>query len=465
MTKILAKLMYVTLIFAVLQFPIDKSLGICENTEIQPKSAANWVYDPSTNISQFIIETPTISEQFPRMIERDGFFYTATFVGVYSLTKMAPNGTVIWQRSLPNTLKGEVYDMCCDENAIYACGSLWKNWDDTDLILLKWDYNGNLLLNCTYDNKDFKNTRDSARYMVLDTDSIYCAGITTPFMSYSLVVKFSKTGELLWSHKVILGEGPTYSGGLLINNSKIYIPLGFSSMVNAPPQFILHERDLDGNLVSSKNLSQYGDGYDYHSKKAFLSSNKSEFIFINSNHISHYNSSGHLIWRKTIATDFPTYFSTYDIYLDQNNYYIGGLCSYNGVNYAAAAKFASSGEFNFYLVYGNYPRSAFSSIVSFDQQIYFAGFGNFFPESYDQILISFNESISEGFFNPFENPPPVIPPDVNTDNKEEQDQGDELIAPEINGYNSFMTIVTLGIICLLLPICAKKTRSIICPHQ
>ena len=81
---------------------------------------------------------------------------------------------------------------------IYIAGASWVTaQEDFDLLLLKYDSDGNLLWDRTLDNGDGQ--LDTGYELAIDPDgNAIVAGFTEP---NAYLVKYSPTGDLLWERR------------------------------------------------------------------------------------------------------------------------------------------------------------------------------------------------------------------------------------------------------------------------
>ena len=116
--------------------------------------------------------------------------------------KYNPGGVLLWERRY-NSPGGnnQPNDMALDVSGdIYIAGASWVTaQQDFDMLLLKYDSDGNLLCDRTPDNGDGQ--LDTAYKMAIDLQgNAILAGFTEP---NAYLVKYSPTGDLLWDREKV----------------------------------------------------------------------------------------------------------------------------------------------------------------------------------------------------------------------------------------------------------------------
>jgi uncharacterized delta-60 repeat protein len=111
--------------------------------------------------------------------------------------KYSSNGVLLWeQRYITSGNNNSASDIAFDASGdIYISGASWiPEQEDFDLLLLKYEPDGNLLWDRTIDNGDEQT--DSGYALTIDPDgNAIVAGFTAP---NPYLVKYSPTGDLLW---------------------------------------------------------------------------------------------------------------------------------------------------------------------------------------------------------------------------------------------------------------------------
>jgi uncharacterized delta-60 repeat protein len=120
-------------------------------------------------------------------------------IGVFTF-KYSPDGVLLWERRYTSPGGNNTpSDMAIDASGnIYIAGASWiPEQENFDLLLLKYDSEGELLWDRTLDNGDGQ--LDSGYALTIDPDgNAIVAGFTEPA---AYLVKYSPTGDLLWERE------------------------------------------------------------------------------------------------------------------------------------------------------------------------------------------------------------------------------------------------------------------------
>ncbi|MFX1254289.1 MAG: SBBP repeat-containing protein [Promethearchaeota archaeon] len=163
-------------------------------------------------------------------VDASGNIYTVGSTGLYSfyqsdllLVKWDSEGNQIWNRTWGGFNNDQGYGIITDDKGnIYTVGQTYSfGAGGRDLLLLKWDAEGNVVWNRTWGGVSY----DEARGITLGSDgSLYTAGRTDSFSnSYDLVlIKWNTNGTKLW-RRTWGGSERDYGMGVAIDeNGDIY---------------------------------------------------------------------------------------------------------------------------------------------------------------------------------------------------------------------------------------------------
>ncbi len=162
--------------------------------------------------------------------------------------KYSPEGVILWEKlyvspggnNRPN-------DIAIDASGnIYVSGASWvTEQEEFDMLLLKYDSDGELLWDRTFD--DGEENWDSGLALAIDPDgNTIVAGFTEP---EAMLVKYSPTGDLLWYDKHV-SYAPWDQWARVITDStgNIYV-LGEISLPGTPKYLWTAKYDPDGNIL------------------------------------------------------------------------------------------------------------------------------------------------------------------------------------------------------------------------
>lgn len=171
-----------------------------------------------------------------------------------ALVKSDPDGTLLWHKTFDYPLgTSAVYSVVVDKinNWVYATG--WGHEGPvTNAIILKYDYNGNLLSYADWSRAT--NLREYFKEAVLDdSGNIYVAGFyeetVGQFDYHYALVKYDSNLNFQWE-KLRGGDGLDYYNGITRDQDGYIYTSGFSSSgAYYPGQMIIHKYDANGNFI------------------------------------------------------------------------------------------------------------------------------------------------------------------------------------------------------------------------
>jgi uncharacterized delta-60 repeat protein len=129
-----------------------------------------------------------------------GYDYGSDFV----ILKVAPDGRMLWQvqfglgRGSSNIPAGSALDGASN---LYVAGSTYLQWGASDILLMKYDPNGNRLWLARYDTPDHAN--DHARLLAVDERGYaYVVGTSRSSDRVDLLLlRYDPNGNLLWARR------------------------------------------------------------------------------------------------------------------------------------------------------------------------------------------------------------------------------------------------------------------------
>ncbi len=237
-------------------------------------------------------------------------------------------GNLVWQNIYNSSSYRTVFqDITIDsDHNLYVTG--WIDYGmDQDLFLAKFNSNGTLLWNQTWDAGT--NDQDLGQHIALDSNNnIYIAGdfINLSVSGYrALFLKFDPTGIHLWNMTWINNNETSWGEGIEISGNNMYV----SGRSNAYGyKSFLTKYDLDGNLIWNRNHNA-----PYFESRFTLDSSGNAYLIRDTGYSGHvqvvkYDSDGNILWNTTFGShirDWP-----YDVVVDENEYvYIAGMAEVN----------------------------------------------------------------------------------------------------------------------------------------
>jgi Beta-propeller repeat/Bacterial TSP3 repeat len=192
------------------------------------------------------------------LLHPNGFLYTAGYIQsenadlLYS--KWYPNnGTMVWTKLFNKFNEDFGYSIAIDDNGdLYTGGK-----GDIELLLVKWDPNGNQIWNYS---QRFTPYYPTGYDIVCDGTNVYQTGIlgrsSSPYTQDVFLVKHSTTGSLEWNRTWGTVAGDDQGLGVALDDQGDLFVVGDSdSYVSAARESILMKYDTSGNLIWNNSWS------------------------------------------------------------------------------------------------------------------------------------------------------------------------------------------------------------------
>jgi hypothetical protein len=180
-------------------------------------------------------------------VASDGVYMVGESNGAF-LVKYASNGTWLWERTWHSGTSVYAKDVAVASDGVYITGGRYNYSEgENQAVLVKYDFSGNQLWNCTWGGAG----DDFGDSVAVGTDGVYMAGrgaVGTTFLT-----KYNVAGTLLWNRTFVdFGEVD-----LAIENDTIYLVGSISSNGRDGIAVAL---DLSGNPLW--NCTCGGTGWD-----------------------------------------------------------------------------------------------------------------------------------------------------------------------------------------------------------
>lgn len=179
--------------------------------------------------------------------------------GIDAVTvKYGPDGTLLWERHFESPGgNNQPNDIGIDASGnIYVAGASWVTaQEDFDMLLLKYDADGQLLWDRTLDNGDGQ--LDTAYELAIDPDdNAVLAGLTEP---NAYLAKYSPAGDLLWDREFVgFSTNDEWRRVETDAAGNIYV-LGEISPPSEPNYIWLNKYDPDGNILWEQTYTGTAD--------------------------------------------------------------------------------------------------------------------------------------------------------------------------------------------------------------
>jgi PKD domain-containing protein len=171
-------------------------------------------------------------------LENGGYYDTL-------LIKWDQQGNIIWEKTWEGFRDDFGKSIWIDNSNIYTIGTVDKNqWRCTDIVVIKWDTDGNQIWNLTWGGDSI----DSGESICGDKNNIYCLGTSNNFSpDYEdvVVIKIELNGNILWN-KTWGGCSFDYGKSIYADENNLYTA-GYSyDHGNKDYDMFLIKWDLDG---------------------------------------------------------------------------------------------------------------------------------------------------------------------------------------------------------------------------
>ena len=323
--------------------------------------------------------------KFSRMlIDSEDNIYVVGVTGDYdtagvSLRKYSPSGDLLWHQVWDEYDREDLDYIKLDNfGNIYLVGATESYAHFNDILILKYESDGNLLWNKTWGGTGF----DRASGFEIDSeDDFYIVLYDNYEWTQDIrVMKFNSFGVKIWDKtRVELGKQVLYHIGL---DAQDNLFLAYKTEYNDEDTWYFLEYDQLGNQIWISESEELGNLQDFR-----IEFDREDNIFLRGYNESQciqffkYNSSGNHIWDKTISTRFD-YKDCFD---NEGNYYLSCINYTNSKGYVVKYNHALDQIWTSNYQKGEYPGGL---LVDNDQNIYVIADISIPSESYNDIYIT-----------------------------------------------------------------------------
>lgn len=182
-------------------------------------------------------------------------------------SKIAPDGTILWQQQLNGTANGKDFGTanCIDANGnIYVAGAVYDFTNNFDYIIACYDPNGNLQWQQTFDGT--AHNYDVPTAITNDNNgNIYVTGSslgTTSLTDFVTMQLNASNGQINWVKSYNYANMYEIPVSILINsNGNIYVTGASASSINNWDIATI-EYDPSGNLINQDRNTSVSNGFD-----------------------------------------------------------------------------------------------------------------------------------------------------------------------------------------------------------
>jgi len=272
--------------------------------------------------------------------------------------------------------------MLDDNNNIYIVGSTTSfsnDSDNTDILVLKYDSNGNLIWNRTWGGKHI----DKGLAAVTDSNGfIYVLARSWYLDSPSItMLKYDRDGNLIWN-KSLAGPSKFGCGMILGNDGNLYV-VGYEETEDRIHDGLLMKVSTEGEIIwertySGKYVDRYQDiAIDENGDIYVVGQTELENVDRINILVSKYNAGGDLLWNKSFDIE-ETSSQAVSVTVDESgNIYVIGNIGLNSTfaNDILVLKLDNDGNILWYKVWdGGYFDKAYDAVLDRNGNVYVIGF-------------------------------------------------------------------------------------------
>lgn len=316
------------------------------------------------NNESWAIDVPGIHKM---IIDSEDNIYVAGFTGEFetagiTLSKYLPSGDLLWHKIWDEYDREELRTLTLDNSGnIYIVGNTESYATFEDVLILKYQSNGNLLWNMTWGGPDFDRI---SGFKIDSEDNFYIVIYDNYEWTQDFrVLKFNSSGVKIWDKtRVELGKQVLYHIGIDASDNLFF---SYKTEYDDEETWFFLKYDHSGNQlwISEKeeigSLKNFGVGIDRDDNIILRGyNNESQCI-----QFFKYNTSGNQIWNKTILTPY----GYKDCFDNEGNYYLSRINYTNSKGYIV--KYNSTLE---QIWNSNYQKGEYTGglLVDNDQNVY-----------------------------------------------------------------------------------------------
>ncbi|MFX1501105.1 MAG: hypothetical protein ACFFDH_09110, partial [Promethearchaeota archaeon] len=172
------------------------------------------------------------------------------------LLKYNNNGEYLWNVTWDSGRTDYVTDMELDSNGnIYVCGISGDSYGDMDVLLVKFNSSGGYEWNKTYDRGGLHDTATALE--INDEDLIYIVGDTYEPDESILLLQYNSTGHFQWE-SVFSGNEMQYSADLVLDSMNNIYVTGTNASATASNDLLVIKFNSSGGHIWNKTWGEYG---------------------------------------------------------------------------------------------------------------------------------------------------------------------------------------------------------------
>jgi PKD repeat protein len=217
--------------------------------------------------------------------------------------RTSQSNIITWNRTWGGLKYDAGYDIWGDGTNYYTTGYTDSfSAEERDLLIIKWDTNGNQIWNRTWGDK----YAASGKSIWGEGTNIYTAGYTINFSGGNedlLIIKWDSNGTVIWN-RTWGGIGSELCDSIWGNGAFLYTS-GFSeNLLETVHDQHLIKWDTDGNIIWNKSKAVYGSSMEFYNLESSIWGNTtnlytSSYVGENQYELIRWDPNGNILWKKT----------------------------------------------------------------------------------------------------------------------------------------------------------------------
>lgn len=305
------------------------------------------------------------------------------------------NGNLVWNKTWGGTDDDVATSVAIDSTNIYVAGYTWSYGTESAAFVQKYDFNGNLLW-CKVLNYGSFNA-SGANSVTLNGQYIYVAGFEWSIVSYgvgidkALILKYNKNGDMLWN-KTWGISSVNFAFSIAVDSTNLYVAGDTTNYTNGRDDVFILMCDSDGNPVWNRtwggNLNDNALSIALNNTNIFVVGRTMSYsIGVGDVFLLKYDFNGNFLWNKTwggAQDDWAT-----SIKLDSTNIYVAGVtnCSGAGNGDVSILKYDLNGNLVWNKTWGGGGEDEAWSIAIDTAHIYITGYTNCSGAGNGEVLV------------------------------------------------------------------------------
>jgi hypothetical protein len=269
------------------------------------------------------------------------------------LRKLDAHGDLIWQSTYTNSgaYRDQATDIALDDSGnVYLCGASYINGNHFDFLVLKFDPNGNLLWDYTYNGS--ASLADGATALALSNGSVFVTGAATFTGSYIdyLTLRLSASGSLQWQSTYNYVNFADVPFDIVVQDGHVFVTGGSQNNFSDWDYATLQLLETNGSAVDTSRTGGTGIGFEY-ATEAVMDNNGNYYLtgtFYNNGSKDFktikFDANLNVVWAQSFDFDGEDD-EAFSVAVDTSgNVYVAGLSSDSSNQQFTIVKYSNTGS-------------------------------------------------------------------------------------------------------------------------